>query len=364
MTPPKDIAGPVVLMHRAGLEVFTPGKAVISELKPFGTVVDFRARVFEKGQPSKGIEASVNFTATALSGVPQGVFTSFEVAASTTTDGQVRAKLLPGEYRVRTVPAPGSGLAASQASVTVFPVVNSESPDAVQAGREIGIPRAATLTGGIKLPKGVNSLVGAEAHADPTRLIQGCDDEEDDATCATTYQNVLQVALAEDPFTPRHVSGLVDDDANFEITDADCGECEQGKGALFDLSLRPSQGSRLPWAVKPGVMVDGNEDLGELELPPAIIHRGHLVAALAEQAQCETKPELCVLPGALVRAYIVLDDLGKVVADPSSLRSCAVVAGESTRDPNERCARSVLEVGEARALDDGSFELVLPAHLD
>ena len=41
----------------------------------------------------------------------------------------------------------------------------------------------------------------------------------------------------------------------------DCGACEPGNGAVFDLVVRPRAGSGLPWFVRRGVEIDGSIEL-------------------------------------------------------------------------------------------------------
>lgn len=350
LTPPQGTQAPVVLMSRAGLEVFTPGQARIENLEPFGSFVDFEVSVVEKGSDAP-VLGTVTFSATKLLGVADGIFTSLEVTAEIDIQGTAHARLLPGEYRVRTTPVPDSGYSASQ---TTLAVSSSDSEP-----QRVEVPGAVELRGRLGLPGGVESLIGTEVFVDPTAVADDCD-AGDATSCGQRFDPVLSRALAEDPFLPRQAVGLVDEDARFAIEEVDCGACETGNGALFDVSLRPPQSSRLPWYVKTPVAVAADLDLGVLSMGYPVIHQGQLRVT---DASCPS-PESCVLPGALVSAYVLIDDAGEVVTDPAALPRCTTIASDAEALGATRCARAALKVAETRADDTGHFELLLPGALE
>jgi hypothetical protein len=350
LSPPEGTQAPVVLMSRAGLEVFTPGQALIENLEPFGDFVDLEISAVAKGDAAVPVLGAVTFAATKLQGVAEGVFTSLEVTAEMDSEGSAVARLLPGEYRVRTTPVPNSGYSASETTLTVVPA-SSEV-------QRIEVPRAVELRGRLGIPGGVESLTGTEVFVDPTTLADSCE-ADDGTTCAQRFDPVLSRALAEDPFLPRQAVGLVDEHARFVIDDVDCGACEEDDGVLFDVSLRPPQSSRLPWFVKTPVAVTADLDLGILSLGYPVIHQGQLRVT---DASCAS-PESCVLPGALVSAYVLIDDAGEVITDPAGLPRCSMIADPAGSDTT-RCARAALKVAETRANDTGHFELLLPGALE
>jgi hypothetical protein len=350
LTPPQGVQAPVVLMSRAGLEVFTPGQARIENLEPFGGFRDFEVSVVEKGG-DEPVLGTVTFSATRLLGVAEGVFTSLEVTAEIDAEGGARARLLPGEYRVRTTPVPYSGYSASQTTLTV----SSSSSEA----QRVEVPTAVELRGRLGLPGGVESLVGTEVFVDPTALGDDCD-ASDAVSCGQRFDPVLSRALAQDPFLPRQAVGLVDEDGRFAIEEVDCGACEAEHGVMFDVSLRPPQSSRLPWFVKTPVAVAGDLDLGVLSMGYPVIHQGQVRVT---DATCPS-PESCVLPGALVSAYVLIDDAGEVVTDPAALRRCTTIVSDVESLAATRCARAALKVAETRADDIGRFELLLPSALE
>ena len=347
LSPPENTVGPTVLMHRSGLEVFKENEAVIGQLEPITDPVAFQAWVWGQDAPDVPVPAVVTFTAVQIDGIVQGVFAAFEVTVEVDEDGQVEASLLPGRYRVRTVPEMGSGYAASESMVTVWP---PDSGD-VQAGRVISVPKAAAISGSVASPNQDGDMQGATVLAQPSRLPPPCEAE----TCDVVSRDVLQTALAQDPFVPRSVTALVEADGSFEIPSADCGSCTEEAGARFDLTIQPPQGSHFAWLVKPNITVYESIDVGNLKLPLPVVRDSVLKFNQSEEG---------VLPNSLIRTFIALDQFGEYVADPEELRSCRVVAGDLEASSDERCLSSALQIGEARSDSTGRFDLLLPAELE
>jgi hypothetical protein len=167
---------------------------------------------------------------------------------------------------------------------------------------------------------------------------------------------VLDVSLAGDAFVPRPASGLVEPTGGgrFAIQGVDCGGCTPGTGATFDVSVRPQDGSGLPWMLKTGVTVSAPVDLGLLRVPLPVIERGAVQILVGP-----SDPPVSV-GGALIRAYVIRDASGDPVIDPEGLPDCSTSGGTSAGKVS-RCIRSVLQVAETRAADDGTFDLVLPS---
>jgi hypothetical protein len=90
-----------------------------------------------------------------------------------------------------------------------------------------------------------------------------------------------------------------------------------------------------------------------------VIHQGQLRVT---DASCAS-PETCVLPGALVSAYVLIDDEGEVITDPAALPRCTTIT-DPVDSITMRCARAALKVAETRANDMGRFELLLPVALE
>jgi hypothetical protein len=140
------------------------------------------------------------------------------------------------------------------------------------------------------------------------------------------------------------------------MTEVDCGGCGAGAPAYFDFSARTQDGSRFPWLVRTGVAVESDLDMGQLALPLPIVQQG--VVDIPNGPAEKPTP----VAGALITAYVLRNDLGAYVQDPTGIKSCTSV--ESKPQPGARCIRAVLQVAETSAANDGSFELVLPSSIE
>jgi hypothetical protein len=219
------------------------------------------------------------------------------------------------------------------------------------------VPRAATLSGSV-VNAGDGSVVDhATAEARPGALdTRACGSAPDASTCGTDPLGVLDISLGEDAFVPRPSSGTVENGA-FSIKEVDCGSCTTESPAIFDFSVRSQDGSRYPWFVRSGLSVSGDVELGRLTVPLPIIHHG--VVEIPQVGQ-----DAIVIPNALIRAYVLRDQTGAVIASPAGLSSCQAAATSKSGTRPVRCIRSVLQVAETRAASDGHFELVLPSALE
>ena len=325
------------------------------------------------------MEATVSFTATRLDGVSSGIAASYSTTVEVGADGRLFATVLPGDYLVRVEPRLGSGLAATETVINVSCARRTDgscevgNEPVLQAGRTLEVPRAASLTGRAFLPVGPTSLSDGVVHALPAQyrtrrcamdLLDG-GAASDGGLCDNSPIGVLEEALGQQAFVPRAATATVcaarggsssngcSQRGRFLIGEMDCGACEPGNGAFFDFFVRPSDGSGYSWFVRPQVLVDGTEDLDEVKLPLPILRRG--VVQLVQEGQAPTK-----LAGALIRAYIFRDNSGEPIDDPTNLPNCA----EMTVGPGDTCIRSILQVAETRAREDGGFELALPSQLD
>jgi hypothetical protein len=226
------------------------------------------------------------------------------------------------------------------------------------------VPRAATVRGGVAAGFGGGKIDDATIQALPASFGKracglsdgGLDAAGPDAGCAVSKVGVLDIALGEGGFVPRAASTTATG-SSFTMTEVDCGGCGQGAPAYFDMSVRTLDGSRFPWFVRTGVAVESDLDLGQLSLPLPIVQQG--VVDIPNGPAEKPTP----VAGALVTAYVLRNDLGAYVQDPAGLKSCTSV-GSGPREPGTRCIRSVLQIGETRAGNDGSFELVLPASVE
>jgi hypothetical protein len=366
-SPPAGTDAPVIQLQRSGLEANAPARTAITPpLGSFPGSVALKSWVWRADSIGVGVPSTVTLTAKELEGIDQGIFASFSTTVQVGDDGRLGADVLPGTYRVRTVPVVEQGLAAAETTLAVAcsrdPVTNRcapndpSKPPQPEEGKTVLVPAAATITGTVFAPFGHKRIDGATVQALPASVEEracASGDAGDAGACLREPLGILDLSLGEDAFVPRAASAIANH-GRFTMTEVDCGGCTPESGALFDLTVRPPDGSRLPWLVKPAVTVGAPVDFPELDVPLPILHRGKI-----EVPQGPSEPAVPV-PGALIRAYILRDNLGGYISDPTGLPTCSAGASASST----RCIRSVLQVAETRAGDDATFELVLPASID
>lgn len=347
LTPPAGVIEPTIYFFRSGLEVFSPGEARIGAFQSFEPVT-FRAWVWEDGKPDAVVPATAHFVATELKGVSDGVVVGFEATAETGPDGELEVDLLPGTYRVRTVPKDVSrGVSAIESYVTVREP-EGEGASRVQAGQVIALLPAAKITGQVLQPNeapAVGASVDALAASVQTACLAAGGMAEQE--CGVLLPDVLQSALAQESFRPRSSTGLVSTLGDFELPAVDCRGCTTESGALVDVFVRPVASSGHAWRFFRGVPVGTDVSLGTIKLEPAVVQRGML-----------TFGEGAPFPGALIRVYALLDARGQYIEAPLGLPDCARAAGEPLA---ERCVASAFQVAEVRVDSTGHFVLPLPA---
>ncbi len=326
LVPPAETVAPTVVVERASLGLFT-GPAVLDQLTTLPAPVEVEgqllARIDAGGtERLSPVGGTVTLIATALDGLPTGALAAFQRTVSASEQeadrGVFRATLLPGTYRVRVLPsgtcpqvAPcpgGSVLCECPLGATELDSFLVAPSPARQAGKTIELAWRTRVTGRAVTPGGA-PVVGAPIQA----------------TAVPRTTTALATALGSEVFVPRASTGTVLADGSFELR-ADAGD--------FDVVVRPEARTGFAWLVRPGVPVEvakPNLDLGALNLP--------LPVAFSGQVRVRADPESdgiehAVLPGALLRAYLAVD------------------------------SGTVVQVGEATANDEGSFELLLPERLE
>jgi hypothetical protein len=389
LTPPTGVTAPVIQLVRSGLEALSePNNGVTPPLGPFPAPVHMQGWVYDAEKYKAGqaqekdlaVPSTLSMTATNIPGVTPGIFASFTIDPVVNDKGSFEAEVLPGDYRVRVVPRAGQGLAVLETSLSVRCVPDPKEPARCASigtpnpapdgghpneGKTLLVPRAATLRGGVAAGFGGGKIDDATVQALPAAFGKracvledgGFDAGGPDAGCAVSKVGVLDVALGEGGFVPRAASATAAG-GSFTMTEVDCGGCgEGGPPAYFDMSVRTLDGSRFPWFVRTGVAVESDLNLGQLSLPLPIVQQG--VVDIPNGPAEKPTP----VAGALITAYVMRNDLGAYVHDPAGMKSCTSV-GSGPQQPDARCIRSVLQVGETRAANDGSFELVLPSSIE
>ena len=183
-----------------------------------------------------------------------------------------------------------------------------------QFGRTITLTESSKLIGRVLTPSG-EPVVGTNVQAG--------------SSSTNTNVGVLVGALGQAPFVPRTHTVVSDENGEFELP---------ADPRWVDVSVRPQPGTDFAWLVRPNVEVSppDNVDLDDMILPLPLAYRGTV-----------TVPGGVVLPGALIRAYILLGEEAPT-NDPD--------------DPNDP-VRAVIQVAEARADSQGQFELLMPESL-
>lgn len=378
LSPPSGVIAPIVQFVRSGLEALTgPNNGVTPPIGPFPPPVHVQGWVYRKsefeptdasGQEPRSlpVPSTVSLKAMKIVGVTPGIFASYSKDVTVLDDGVFDADVLPGEYRVRVTPRAGLGLAAVETTLSVACSPDPKAPSQcakgiTEAGKTLLVPNAATIRGSVAVPYGGGSIDGATVQALPAVFGKRiCDPTSPDAGgpdagCVASTLGVLDVALGEDAFVPRSTSEPANG-ASFRMTEVDCGGCGNGPPAYFDISFRSQDGSRFPWLIDTGVAVESDVDLGQLPLSLPIVQQG-----VVDIPNGPAAPPTLV-PGALVQAYVIRDDLGAYVDDPTGMKTCTSVRA-GPQQASVRCIRSVLQIGETRAGNDGSFELVLPSSI-
>jgi hypothetical protein len=362
LTPPAGRAAGTVLLVRSGLELLTPGEGLIGNVSNFGSPVRFQSWVWKEDEPDLPVPGTVSFAALDLDDVDEGVLAAFGDSATVDSQGKVSLDLLPGRYRIRVTP-PGvevvdlGFLAGFESTVTVWPP--NAGAAANQAGHVIEVPAAITLEGQVVTEHGNRAIGGVLVQAnasDPGRDYCLQSPEGDPAaSCEPPRAGVLQKARAQDPFIPRTRSGLSRSDGGFSIGGLDCGRCEPGAAARFDLSVRPHPNTGLPWLVRPSIDIYSNHR-EPLRIPTPVALPMRLT--YGGETSGETQPSN-PLPGALVRVYAFVDNRSSAVVDLEGLVPCVSVAIPD----GGPCLQSLLQLAEVRSDSAGELLLLLPPRL-
>ncbi|HYO97420.1 MAG TPA: hypothetical protein VER33_23070 [Polyangiaceae bacterium] len=312
LTPPEGVVAPIVLIERSALELLSKGSGVIDQFAHLPQAVTFNARV---GDGLAGVPAMVSFTATRISGIPKGTLASFVLPARPTrADGQFSVRLLPGSYSVQVVPSGSTGALASL--VTELDVAASPS---TQSGRMIQLPPSFELTGRVVGP-GSEGARGAVVSAE--------------LSPSSNTLTVLDRALGVVEREARFATASVDTEVGNFMLNTDPG--------LFNLMVRPPDGSNLPWLLMPRLNVPAGGErshaLGRLQLGLPV--RLQTNVRLADRVDTEG-----LLAGATVRAYALLDSKGNLTDEP-------------------KVTRSLLPVAEGRLAENGRVVLLIPAQVN
>jgi hypothetical protein len=316
LTPPADQNAPMVVLERGALELFTRGEALIDQIGVMPSPVSIQGQVERQGSPDP-ISASLSLIASEIDQLQPGTLASFRRTLETDPQGRFEVQLLPGKYKVQATPSAASGAAATQTPLDV-----AVTPS-FQAGKVIEVKDLARLEGRVNAPTG-RPVLGAAIHAI--------------ATPSTSLVGLLDAALGAQPFVPRASACSGRSQSCVPLTEADGHFSIEADPGMFDMSVRTPDDAGFAWLVRPQVRISEQwHDLGSITLPLPVVYRGTVTAA-----------ETGLVPGALIRAYVYVDSSGNVL---------------NFNTTTDMHLKSVLQVAETRARDDGTFELRLPARL-
>jgi hypothetical protein len=331
-TPPNGTTAPTITMVLAGLEVFERGEALVPELGQLASPVKYQVWVWRSPQGGK-VEGSVQFSAVSLESIPPGVNATFERRATIGTGGLVDVDLPPGKYRARVTPNAGTERAPQEAEITVW--LPTAGVGETQGGHVIVVPEASTVHGvvrfGRSLPPTGTQVIATGIDAWPLSFLPP----------------------AGDPFLPGGSTLVVGEE--FSIGGLSCRGCEGGSsGALYNVEIRPSERSGLPWVIAVGEHVaERDVMLSDRTIDMPFVWSGKLAI--------DTSVGPIPLPRFSVRVFALLGKDGSPLQEVDLPRCNELSSSEVETLP---CVARALEVASTRTSDDGALTLLIPQHLD
>lgn len=297
--PPDDLIAPTTLWDLAAADLSDTGHVELDlSAMTFGPV-ELSGHLEGQASDHPLVTGAVVFSSLALAGVAPGVTASYTVTVPTDERGAYEVSLLPGNYRVVAIPDPALPWAITEAIWQV-----GDSPER-QAGRTLIVDAKPGLLGRVRVGFSGEKLVSATVNAV--------------ASVASNPHSVLDAALGKTPALPRASSSSTDADGLASL------ELDPG---LYDVFVRPREGSYLPWFVQPRTLIPAptkgaRPSTVELPVPLPILLGGRAYDT-----------EGTALPNALVRAYARLGQTNTVV-----------------------------QVAETHTTPDGRYKLLLPSKL-
>ncbi len=331
LRPPSDRNRPTILMDLAALEALELGVARVPAVETFAFSIDFAAWVWEEGNADKPVRGQVEFSASALVDVPDGIFVRYAQLVDIAEDGGILAALPPGSYRARVYPKE-VGPSVFETSVTVWGPASGSEGETLQAGRVLEVPSGVEISGEVTL------FGGVEAENTMVRV-------------TPARRGGVTNALSSRAYSPRPANALADSRGRFTLEGVDCRGCDETLMANYVFSVQPPEASWLPWLVVSPFAVGGPLTLGELEVGLPALHFGQLTFRTPRGG-------VGPFPGAQIRAYVLLNREGTPV---SVDRPSCVEFSDTGLSAN--CAHRAVQIGEARSGADGAFQLVLPPRL-
>ncbi|MGE5787414.1 MAG: hypothetical protein ACM3ZE_22660 [Myxococcales bacterium] len=316
LSPPAGIVAPKHFIVRSALDLFGTDQVVLPEETGIAASVVVRGLV-EADTGAGGTPLLADVVATLDPGAHEatGMIASFQATTRTDEQGRFKLELVPGNYRVTTVPVDGSKYAAQDTTWAIAPTPNE------QAGKLISVSESPRLVGTVISQSKRVPLADATVLASPSSL----------GKRSTFLDELLAVSTKTGA---RAQVGVADGLGAFEVP-VDPG--------LYDIIVRPAQGSGYPWAVRAGTKITKAGEvywLNEIEVRNPVTYSGTVTVP----GQSTSSPRV-PMPGALLRFYVLFDE------------------SDQLADPGEP-AVSAVEIGQTRTDTNGAYRLLLPDRLN
>ncbi|MCC6554639.1 MAG: carboxypeptidase regulatory-like domain-containing protein [Polyangiaceae bacterium] len=296
LRPPEGSALPTVHWDLTAVALSGPDSLSLSLSDLNAAPRHVEGQVLDQG--GAPVIASVQIQSAAISGDVSST-AKYKLETETDEAGVFAADLPPGKYRVIARPTADASKAIAEEALTVL------AGDGCFCGQSITVPERSTLRGGVTGPAG-ESMISAYVVVTPS------------LSSTTRY---LDKVLALDPLQPREQSMPLGG-TGFALP-VDPGE--------FDFSVRPADGSRFPWLVRPRLSVPAADIAPTSDLDPMTIPYPAILQGVVRD------PAGASLPGTVVRAWVP-------VRDPSQ-------AGKVT---------GLIQIGETLTGQGGDYVLPLP----
>jgi hypothetical protein len=213
--------------------------------------------------------------------------------------GTFSATLLPGKYAVVAIPS-GGDLAVTYQEIDI---VHSEA-------YTLQMQSKAHLTGAMHTPQG-GPAYGMPVFVQPS---------------AAPPQNYLQSQFNSSELQPTNATSLTLSDGSFSLAvDPGTGSAECPSPGWYDLFVRPSESSGMPWFVRARLTITATPDSNNLRDQ----YIGHPVV-LAGNVLTD---DAVTIPGATIRAWLPLD---KCDGAPADAIPTAIQIAETTADASGR----------------------------
>jgi hypothetical protein len=220
-----------------------------------------------------------------------------------------------GEYRVLAVPPSDGQHALLDTTWSV------KSPPTTQGGRLLSIPLLSQVVGSIDSTVQWGSAASANIQATPMSQL--------------TYDKATSISAIHVESPGARTATLL-----FQATQGSTFTLPTDSGS-FDFTLQPPDGA--PWIVTPGVQVSAVDSnaLAPWTAPMPVQWSGKVRTPAVSS---KDDPNLGDVPRAVLRVFVLLVDSRYVVNDVA-------------------VATSIAQIAEGRSGADGSFNLVLPDHI-